>query len=280
MNVDETTPVRQLLADARLEVLPSPTILDRVLEHVPTSVTLTVTASPTKSIEHTLDLATRLAAHGYDVVPHLAARMVSGRAELGRVVERLRARGIDKVFVPAGDAETPVGDYRQSLDLLRDLTALGDPFAEVGIAGYPEPHPFIDDATTARAMADKAPHATLIVSNMTFDADAVGRWLRQVRQRGVDLPVRIGVPGPVERTKLLSMGLRIGVGESLRFLRKQRSVMTKIAAPGYSLDTFLAAVATLAADERLKVAGLHLYTFNQVEVVEAWRREHLGVLTD
>lgn len=274
------TRVERLLADARLEVLPSPTILDKVLEHVPTSVTVTVTASPSKSIEHTLDLVTRLAAHGYDAVPHLAARMISGRAELEHIVERLRGHGVGTVFVPAGDAEKPVGDYAGAVDLLRDLTAMGTPFAQVGIAGYPEPHPFLDDATVVRAMADKAPHATFIVSNMTFDAAAVGGWLRQVRDRGIDLPVRVGIPGPVERTKLLSMGLKIGVGESLRFLRKQRSVMTRIAAPGYSLDTFLAAVAELADDARLGVEGLHLYSFNQVDVVEAWRREHLGLVTD
>lgn len=280
MTHDATTQVRQLLADARLEVIPAPTILDRVLEHVPTSVTVTVTASPTRSIEDTLDLATRLAAHGYDVVPHVAARMVRGRGELEGIVERLRAHGVRKVFVPAGDAQSPLGDYTGSLDLLRDLTALGDPFEEVGVAGYPESHPFLDDTTTARALADKVPHATLVVSNMTFDVAAVGSWLRELRGRGVDLPVRIGVPGPVERAKLLAMGLRIGVGESLRFLRKQRSVMTRIAAPGYDLDTFLDAVAVLAADDTLGVAGLHLYSFNQVEVVEAWRRGHLGVLAD
>lgn len=278
--MDMTPQVRQLLAEARVEVIPTPTVLERVLERVPTSVTLTVTASPTKSIEHTLDLATGLADRGYDVVPHVAARMISGTRELERIVERLRAHGINKVFVPAGDAEVPVGDYTDSVDLLRDLTAMGAPFAEVGITGYPESHPFLDDATIARAMAEKAPHATQIVSNMTFDADAVGSWLGRVRDSGIDLPVRVGVPGPVERGKLLSMGLRIGVGESLRFLRKQRSVMTRIAAPGYSLDGFLGSVATLAADARMRVAGLHVYSFNQVEVVEAWRQEHLGVLTD
>lgn len=280
MSNDATSAVRDLLAGTRLEVLPTPTILDRVLQHVPTSVTVTVTASPTKSIEDTVDLATRLATQGYDVVPHLAARMVRGRGELEDVVGRLRAHGVSKVFVPAGDAEVPAGDYEGSLDLLRDLTLLGDPFAEVGITGYPESHPFLDDATTTAAMAQKAPHATLVVSNMTFDAGAVGTWLRQLRARGIDLPVRVGVPGPVERTRLLTMGMRIGVGDSLRFLRKQRSVLTRIVSPGYSLDGFLASVAALAADESLGVEGLHLYTFNQVQVVEAWRREQLALVPD
>ena len=36
--------------------------------------TVTVTASPVKGLEPTVDLAERLAARGYRVVPHLAAR--------------------------------------------------------------------------------------------------------------------------------------------------------------------------------------------------------------
>ncbi len=267
--------VGPLLAGARYEVLPTDRIADLVLEHVPTSTTVAVTASPGKGLGATLDLTEQLAGAGYDVVPHLAARMVGGRAELAEIVDRLRGSGVSRVFVPAGDATEPAGDYVQSLDLLRDLTELGHPFAEVSITGYPERHPLIDDDVTVQAMWDKRLHATHIVSNMTFDADALAVWLRRVRLRGVDLPVLVGVPGPVERTKLLRMATRIGVGDSLRFLRKQSGVLARIAAPGFTTDAFVSRVARLSADEGLGVAGLHVYTFNQVDVVEAWRREHL-----
>ena len=83
------------------------------------------------------------------------------------------------------------------------------------------------------------------------------------------------VPGPVERTKLLGMATKIGVGESLRFLRKQRSVFARIAAPGFSTDRFVSRVAALATNEALGIEGLHVFTFNQVEVIEAWRRRML-----
>lgn len=266
----------RLLATARYEVLPTARIADQVLEHVPTTVTLTVTASPAKGLDATLDLTTRLAAAGYDVVPHLAARMVSGRRELTDIVARLTEFGVTSVFVPGGDAGEPAGDYVQALDLLRDLTAMGRPFAHVGIAAYPEPHPFIDDDVTVQAMWDKREHATHLVSNLTFDADGLGTWLRRVRRRGVTLPLLVGVPGPVERTKLLGMATKIGVGDSIRFLRKQRGIMARIAAPGFAPERFLARIAELAADEELRVEGLHVYTFNQVAKVEAWRREQLA----
>jgi methylenetetrahydrofolate reductase (NADPH) len=255
--------------------MPTATIADAVCTHVPTSVAVTVTAAPGKGLGATLDLAVALADAGYRVVPHLAARMVSGRTELAEVVARLGEHGITGVFVPAGDADPPAGPYTGAVDLLRDLDEIDHPFTHVGVTGYPESHPTIDDDVTVQAMWDKRRHATHIVSNMTFDAEHLATWCERVRRRGVTLPIIVGVPGPVERTKLLGMATKIGVGESLRFLRKQRSVFARIAAPGFSTDRFVSRVASLAVNESLGIEGLHIFTFNQVEVIEAWRRRML-----
>ena len=108
------------------------------------------TASPSMGLERTVGTAERLAAAGYTVVPHLAARMVSGRAELVELVDRLTAAGITNVFVPGGDAD-PVGDYHDAVSLLEDLTAIGSPFAHVGVTGYPESHPKIHDDLTVQS---------------------------------------------------------------------------------------------------------------------------------
>ena len=144
----------RLLENARYEVLPTATTEDKVLEHLPRDRTITVTASPCKGLEATFDLAERLTGHGYVVVPHLAARMVTGRSELAEIADRLVGKGITSVFVPGGDAE-PAGDYPDALALLEDLAALGSPFAHVGITGYPESHPTIHDDLTVQSMWDK-----------------------------------------------------------------------------------------------------------------------------
>jgi methylenetetrahydrofolate reductase (NADPH) len=270
-----TVALTRLLEGARYEVMPTATIGDTVRTHVPLAVPVTVTAAPGKGLGATLDLATSLADSGYRVVPHLAARMVSGRAELSDVVARLKDHDISAIFVPAGDADPPAGPYLGAVDLLRDLDELGHHFTHVGITGYPESHPTIDDDVTVQAMWDKRHYATHIVSNMTFDAEHLATWAERVRRRGVTLPLVIGVPGPVERTKLLGMATKIGVGESLRFLRKQKSVFARIASPGFSTDRFVSRVAALASNESLGVEGLHIFTFNQVDVIEAWRRRML-----
>ncbi|MGZ5403509.1 MAG: methylenetetrahydrofolate reductase [Nocardioides sp.] len=269
------TTVVRLLENARYEVLPAASVESTLLEHVPRDRTITVTASPSKGLEATFELAERLAGHGYDVVPHVAARMVSGRTELTEIAERLTGKSITSIFVPGGDAEA-VGDYPDSLSLLEDLTAIGSPFEHVGVTGYPESHPTISDDLTVQSMWDKRRYATHVVSNLTFDPDSVGRWVRRLRSRGITMPLLLGIPGPVERGKLLAMATRIGVGDSTRFLVKHKGTFARLAAPGgFTGQRFLEQCAPALAEPGSLVEGLHVFTFNQIPATEAWRTEEL-----
>ena len=269
----------RLLTSARYEVLPTASIEDKVLEQLPRERTVTVTASPSRGIEATLALTERLARHGYDAVPHLAARMISGRAELSDICARMTAAGVRTVFVPGGDQDPPAGDYTSALDLLEDLTALGRPFPEVGITGYPDSHPTISDDLTVQAMWDKRRHATHVVSNLNFDPDSIRDWVDRMRRRGITQPVLLGIPGPIDRAKLLAMATKIGVGDSGRFLVKHKGTLTRLAAPGgFTGERFLERCAPVLARPGSLVTGLHVYTFNQVAETEAWRREYLDRL--
>ncbi|WP_165945582.1 methylenetetrahydrofolate reductase [Micromonospora sp. KC606] len=273
--------LHRLLSRARYEVLPTASVVDEVSATLPTGATVTVTASPSKGLEATLDLSERLAALGFDVVPHLAARMIHGPGELGEITNRLARAGITKVFIPAGDADPPAGAYHSALQVLEDLACAGNPFSEVGITGYPESHPRIHDDLTIQAMWDKRRLATHIVSNLTFDPGVLSAWVRRVRARGVTTPILVGLPGPVERTKLLRVATKIGVGESAKFLATNRSMFARIAAPGgYDPLRFLGRAAAVLGRDDMFVGGLHLFTFNQVAETEAWRASQLARLRE
>jgi methylenetetrahydrofolate reductase (NADPH) len=274
-----TATMVRLLERARYEVLPTSSIEDTVLEHVGTDLHVTVTASPSKGLEATLDLAERLTKHGYTAIPHLAARMVRDRAELEEIAARLTSQGIDRVFVPGGDADPP-GAYPDALSLLEDIKAIGGPFSHIGITGYPESHPTISDDVTIQAMWDKRRYATHVVSNLTFDPEVLATWVQRMRKRGITMPLLLGVPGPVDRTKLLSMATKIGVGESTRFLAKHKGTFARLAAPGgFTGERFLEKVAPALSPPEMLVEGLHVFTFNQVAATEAWRRSLLEQLT-
>ena len=268
--------ITRLLEHSRYEVLPTPSTEEKVLAHVPRDVAVTVTASPSKGLEATLDLAERLTGHGYAVVPHLAARMISGRTELAEITARLTGKGITRIFVPGGDAD-PAGDYPDALSLLEDLAELGRPFAQVGITGYPESHPTIHDDLTVQSMWDKRRYATHIVSNLTFDPAVIRDWVHRLRNRGVTMPLLLGIPGPVERAKLLSMATKIGVGESTRFLAKHKGTFARLAAPGgFTGERFLEKCAPTLGEPTALVEGLHVFTFNQIAETEAWRQSLLS----
>ena len=266
----------EALRRPRYEVIPLQGVEEAVVEHVPKDVKLTVTASPKKGIETTLEFAERLSNQGYQVVPHLSARLVVDEAHLKDILERLRESGIREVFVIAGDPDEPAGKFAGADELLPVMAQIGHDFEEVGITGYPESHPVISDEVTIEAMYDKAPHATYIVSQICFDPKVTADWIRRVRRRGVELPIYVGIPGSVSRQKLLRISRNIGLGESARFLKKQRSRLLRLFLPGgYSPDRLIRGLTPSLADPQNNVRSFHIYTFNEVEKTEAWRRKKL-----
>jgi methylenetetrahydrofolate reductase (NADPH) len=269
---------RRALIDAlkrpRYEILPLDGIAEEVAEHVPRGVKLTVTASPRQGLDATLELAERLSAAGYAVAPHVSARLIRDTAHLQDLARRLRAAGVDDLFVIAGDPREPAGEFEGAAALLKAMGALRDRFSEVGISGYPESHHVISDEATIEAMFEKEPMATYIVSQICFEAEVIATWVRRVRDRGTFLPIWIGVPGTVDNRRLLQISRKIGLGESARFLRAHRGWLRRLALPRVYRSTALAKeLAPLIADPSARIAGFHIYTFNELERTEEWRRQ-------
>ena len=270
------TALEPLLRTPRFEVIPAKAAEQAVAEWVPTGMTVTVTASPVKGLDPTIELTKRLRARGYPVVPHLAARSVASEEHLAEIVARLQACGVDDVFVPGGDASHPAGPFDGALPLLERLAAMGGPFGRIGITGYPESHPKIHDDVTVQAMWDKRRHASYIVSNVCFDPAALARWIQRIRARGITLPLYVGLAGPAERTRLLRMAAVAGASESARFITRHPGWILRFWVPGgYSPDRLLDRASAVLAAPDSRVAGLHIFTFNQLQQAEQWRRAAL-----
>jgi len=267
------TSLDALLARPRYEVFPAKGTEQAVADWIPGGMTVTVTASPVKGLDATIELTERLAARGYPVVPHLAARSVADQAHLDGIVARLKAAGCDDVFVPGGDAPHPAGPFDSALPLLERLAEMGSPFSRIGITGYPESHPKIHDDVIIQAMWDKRRYASYIVSNVCFDAARLGRWIQRIRTRGVRLPLYVGLAAPAERSRLLRMAAVAGASESARFITRHPGWILRFWVPGgYSPDRLLDRAAAVITAAGAGVAGLHLFTFNQLQQAEQWRR--------
>jgi methylenetetrahydrofolate reductase (NADPH) len=266
------------LAEPTFELLPLKSA-EAQSAFVPEGAWVSVTASPAKGIEATVELAVSLQVRGYRAIPHLSARMVRDRAHLRELLSRLTDGGVDALFVVGGDAEEP-GEYKDGLALLRGIADLGVSFPNVGIPCYPEGHAFISDEALLESLAAKAPFAHYMTTQLCFDAGAITRWIAARRAEGIDLPVQIGVAGAVEPHKLLAISTRIGVRDTGRFLVKNLGFVGRLLRSGgfYKPDKFLDELAPLFGDPVADVRWVHLYTFNQVETTEAWRQRYLAAL--
>jgi methylenetetrahydrofolate reductase (NADPH) len=267
-----------LLRNARFEVLPLGGIEEQVREHLGTDVTLTVTASPRRGLDATLELTERFTAAGYATVPHLSARLVRDREHLSDLLDRLRAGGVRELFVLAGDAAEPAGEFPGAADLLEAMGPRRAEFEAIGITGYPESHHLISDEETIRAMFAKAPMATHIVSQLCFDAATITHWIAEVRRRGTHLPIWIGVPGNVPYGKLVRVSMKIGLGESARFVSHHRNWMSRLLRRQFKPDRLVTELIPYATDPAARVAGFHLYTLNEVARTERWRQATLARL--
>jgi len=129
------------------------------------------------------------------------------------------------------------------------------------------------------ALEKKKNLADYIVTQMCFDANILGDWLVSIKQQGVDLPVWVGLPGIIERGRLLRTSLRIGVGDSLRFLRKKSQVATELMKSSvYNPDKLVTNIYEYKDIDETNLAGYHIFCFNQIEMSEKWRTQTISKL--
>lgn len=257
---------------SRFEVLPFGDV-EQEAARLPEPARLTVTCSPRHGVDQTVAVAERLAAAGHAAVVHLAARMIRDRGHLDRVLERVARAGMDDVFVVGGDGANPVGPYASAIELLPIVAAHPYRPRRIGIAAYPEGHPLIDPDTLAEALERKSAHASYMTTQLCFDADALLAWLAATRRRGIKLPVLVGVPGAVDRRRLLEISVRVGVGPSVAFVRKQRGLRQLLGRRAAANAALHDALLRRWAEPGLGIAGFHYYTFNRLVQTWAWERQ-------
>lgn len=282
------TPSTRLLTAPRLELLPLPGTSDHIGQ-IPAGSTATVTSSPRSGVEATIGLVEELSRHGLDAVPHLAARQFGSESELTGVLARLHQAGVRDIFVIGGDRPSAAGSndvqgsgwptgsngddasaFPDGIALLEAIATSGYEFEQIGVAAYPEGHPSIDSATLEHALRVKQHYATYAVTQMCFDAASISSFAAMARAAGITLPLIAGVPGPVTMPKLLRISLRIGVGDSLSFVRGHRSIAQRLLRPrGYRPDSLLRRLDQLDRSTGY-ISGVHIYTFNEVGPTLEW----------
>ena len=270
--------IRKDLENAYMEIIPVPGIEDRIGTLQP-NMHVAVTCSPTKGVDTTLELSEKLIAQGFQVIPHISAKSVTGEKHLETIIKKLDELSIESVFVPGGDGPEPLGEFNNAYDLLKALQKSGHNLKKIGIAAHPEGHPDISNKILMEALEKKKGLADYIVTQMCFDANILGDWLVRINQQGIHLPVWVGLPGVIERGPLLRTSLRIGVGDSLRFLKKKSKVAAELMKSSiYNPEKLVTSISEYKDIADTNLAGYHIFCFNQIEKTEKWRTETIAKL--
>ena len=209
--------------------------------------------------------------------------MVESEEHVAQIVKRIESLGIETVFIIGGDADQR-GPFNDAPGLLRSFLDKNPKIKTVGIGSYPDGHPSIPESALAESLIKKQEmiyESNLngyMATQMCFEAKTISSWLKNCREAGVTLPCHLGLPGVVDMKKLINISLRLGVGVSSRYLKKNRKSVFKLLSPrGYNPNKLIVPVSDYAKE--LDIAGIHCFTFNAVESTEAWRTKTMERLT-
>lgn len=236
---------------------------------------VSVTFLATETLDNRIAAAVLIRALGLEPMPHLSARRIASPAELEETVARAAGEaGTVRAFLVAGDPPVPAGPFADTMALLRTGLFERNGYRTIGIAGHPDGHPVMDQPAIWRALVDKDAEIrargmdTLIVTQFGFDAGPFLAWLGELRSRGVEAPVRIGVPGPAGIKTLLRFAAHCGVGASAAVMAKYGLSIGKLfgaAGPDRLIEALAAGLQPAHGDVRL-----HFYPFGGVTRTVDW----------
>lgn len=212
-------------------------------------------------------------------VPHIAARRLRSVEGLAGYCRALaEADAISEVLVVGGDPASPEGPFPDALSVIRSGVLTESGVRGVGVTGYPDGHPAIRPEILWAALQAKVAEVAAqglegsINTQFGFDATTVLAWLEQVRERGIDVPVRVGIPGPAGVKRLLGYAKRFGVGTSTSILRKYGLSMANLMSTA-GPDRFVNQLADRYDPARHGDVALHFYTFGGLRATAQWIQE-------
>ena len=212
-----------------------------------------ITMLPGNNFKDVANKAKELVQSGFNAVPHFPARSIKNLNELKEYVSMCKDFGVKQALVIGGSAE-PVGNYHCSLQLLETGLFKG---MKIGIAGHPEGSPDISDSNLEKAMDDKKPFADYIVTQWLLNPEPITEFISKQ-----DLPVHVGITGPLKLTSLIKFANIVGAKNSLNFLKSNASKALDLLKPSDPND--------LITKLKNSTSNFHIYTFGGLKETNAW----------
>jgi methylenetetrahydrofolate reductase (NADPH) len=236
-----------------------------------------VTFLPGSDYKDSIATAKRLRAEGFEPVPHFAARSITSTAQFEDYLGRCAGEaGVRRVLTIAGAVEKPLGPYSDSMQLLDSGLFDKHGITSIGVAGHPEGSPDMSDEAIRDALewknafAERTDAALYILTQFCFEAEPIIAWDRMLNAAGNRLPIRIGVPGNAKLSTLIKYAAACGVGNSIRFLKRQGSAVANLLRQ-QAPDKLVRDLAAYAAnDPNCGINGVHMYPLGGLKKTALW----------
>lgn len=201
--------------------------------------------------------------HGIEAMPHLTC-VAHTRDEVGAIVDRYAADGIDNLLalrgdLPPGSDELPSGAFRYARELAAFVRSRAG--MAIGVAAHPEGHPLAESEQADLAhQAAKIGAADFAITQFFYDAARYERFTEAMAARGVETPIIAGVMPPTNAAGIERMS-RLNGTEFPSALRERLERAGDDAAARRAVGVEVA----VALGEALLASGapgLHIYTMN------------------
>ena len=237
---------------------------------------IAVTFLPGEEMAQRVEAAKLVRELGFEPIVHLSARRLTSKEELDGYLARITGEaGVKRVFLIAGDPPEPEGPFEDSMQIIESGLLEKHGIGIVGVGGHPEGHPNVSKADLWVWMEKKIAAlrergiVPLVVTQFAFDDDAIVEWVGEMRQRGIDVPVRLGVPGPAGIKRLLGFAKRCGVGASASVMKKYGVSLTNLIGSA-GPDKLVESLDKKLNQEEHGRVRLHFYPFGALAASAEW----------
>jgi len=285
---DEVNPqIESFLQDYSIEVMP------RTAEKVedfrallPQGTRVYIAHIEGTPIEDMVATAKRLAADGFNVMPHFPARIIKDRETLADWIARYQGEAdVKQALLLAGGVAQPHGDFSDSMQLAE--TGLFDKagFTNLHVAGHPEGNRDIDATGTANVDAalrwknefqSRTDAQMAIATQFAFEAKPIISWADSLVEAGITLPVHIGIAGPAKLQTLIKFAIACGVGPSLKVLQKRAMDVTKLLLPYEPTEVVAELAAHKAANPDFNISHVHFFPLGGIKTNATWAQNNGG----
>lgn len=217
---------------------------------------------------------------GFTPVPHISARRIKSQEMLEEYLAGLRDIGAsENVLIIGGDPAVPMGPYEESLAVIESGVLQRYGVRNTSMGGHPSGDPSIPADVLMPAIERKAAALARlnipgsIITQVDFDVDRVLQWIAEVREHGVDLPIRVGVPGPASVKLLLGFAGRLGISTSATIAKKYGLSVTNLLGKA-GPENFIRDLQAGLDPDKHGVVKLHFYTFGGFKTTAEWIASH------